>query len=262
VVFIENIRLKAALNKEQLQDRLHYRPEIIELHLVETDLDHPDKIISTIRMIQKSGTRVYLHHPMKHKGVYLDIISSDPHMRDFYDWSCRILFDICKQENIKCVIHCHYMQSASSSYHEKMKRQETRKRIEEILSYSKQVFLWEDTINGIFSAQNPYLLSEIVRPLNLALNIDISHSFIALSGSNIALEQHLEALHQYAHYFHLVDSNGRKHDSLPLGKGKINWNMVKPYIGQKDFIFEIDLKDTNYLDCTAMIDSAKYFHAL
>nr|WP_275669643.1 TIM barrel protein [Metabacillus litoralis] len=210
--------------------------------------------------MKSRGARVYLHHPMKYQGQYLDIISTDPDMRRFYDWSCEVLADICKKENIKCVIHCHYMQSESSHLTDRNKRLETKHRIEEILTICRTVFLWEDTTQGIFSANNPYLLSEIVQPLNLSLNIDISHSFIALKGDNNALKKHLELYHKHADYFHLVDSYGVEHDSLPLGKGKVDWKMVKPFIGDTDFIFEIDLKKSNYLDCNLMIESARYYN--
>lgn len=256
---IKYIRLKAAINQEQIQDRILYDPEIIELHLTEKNLHHPDEIVNTIQFLKARGIRVYLHHPMKHNGRYLDIISSNQEMRQFYNWSSELLAAICRQEQIKCIVHCHYSQSESSTFTEKAARYETRKRIEEILHMCDTSFLWEDTTQGIFSAQNPHLLEEIVRPLHLPLNIDISHSFIALNGNNRALQQHLKTYAPYANYFHLVDSLGVEHDSLPLGKGQINWEMVKPFIGDKDFIFEIDLSESYYLDCRLMIESAEYF---
>ena len=123
-------------------------------------------------------------------------------------------------------------------------------------------FLWEDTTQGIFSAENPYLWEEIVQPLDLPLNIDISHSFISLKGNNEALHRHLDRFHSFAKYYHLVDSNGEFHDALPLGLGKIDWPMVKSYVQDTDFIFEVDLKQNNYLDCTMMIESAEYYNQL
>lgn len=256
---IQYIRLKAAINEEQIHDRLLYQPEIMELHLTEKNLYHPQEIVHYIRLLKARGIRVYLHHPMKHHGRYLDIISSSPEMRQFYNWSSELIASICKQENIKCIIHCHYSDSDSSRFADKGKRYETRKRIEEILHICDQSFLWEDTTEGIFSAQNPHLLDEIVRPLHLPLNIDISHTFIALQGNNRALEQHLKTYASYANYFHLVDSLGVEHDSLPLGRGNINWAMVKPFVGDTDFIFEIDLSESQFLDCRLMIESAEYF---
>ena len=259
---MKNVRLKTALHPQQIQNRLKYNPEIIEFHLKEENLEEPEQIIKYIQQCKSEGVRVYLHHPTTYKGQYLDIISQNQEIRDYYDWSCKVLASICKQEKIKCIVHCHYVQSESSDYGNRAKRKETRKRIEEILRICDDSFLWEDTVRGIFSAENPFLLSEIVKPLQLPLNIDISHSFIALKGDNDKLQQHLESYHSFAQYYHLVDSNGIHHDALPLGTGRVNWKMVKSYVKDTDFIFEIDLKDSNYMDCSPMIESAKYFDSL
>ncbi|WP_087974191.1 TIM barrel protein [Oceanobacillus rekensis] len=259
---MENVRLKASLDPLQIENRLHYKPEIMELHLVEEDLYHPEKLVEVVHALRAQGIQVYLHHPMKYKGKFIDIISSNQEIRDFYDWSSRELAAICEQEGMQCVIHCHYANSESSDYTDSHSRKEMRQRVEQILSISEDCFLWEDTIKGIFSAENPYLFSEIVQPLQLQLNIDVSHAFIALQGDNIRLHQHLEIFHPYTSYFHLVDSFGESHDSLPLGQGNIDWNMVKPYVGKKDFIFEIDLKHSDYLDCTPMMRSVEYFNKI
>ena len=259
---MENIRLKAALDWDQISDRLKYNPEILELHVKEEDLYQPGKVVEFIRTVKAKGVKVYLHHPSRFKGQYLDIISSNREMLKFYDWSSKELATICKQENVKCVVHCHYAHSESSQIADRASRMKVRKRIEKILSVCGDSFLWEDTTQGIFSAENPYLWEEIVQPLDLPLNIDISHSFISLKGNNEALHRHLDRFHSFAKYYHLVDSNGEFHDALPLGKGKIDWPMVKSYVQDTDFIFEVDLKQNNYLDCTMMIESADYYNQL
>lgn len=259
---MKNIRLKTSLHPRQIEDRMKYNPEIVEIHLNEEDLYQPEGIVKVIQAFRSKGTTVYLHHPAKYKGKYLDIISWDREMRDYYDWSCRELVMICKQQKVKCVVHCHYAQSESSHYTDRSARTQLRKRLENILPICEDSFLWEDTIKGIFSAENPHLLQEIVKPLNLPLTIDVSHSFIALKGDNDRLKRHLDSFHSFARYYHLVDSNGEYHDALPLGKGKIDWAMVKSYVKEKDFIFEVDLKQSHYLDCTPMIESAKYYNRL
>lgn len=256
------IRLKTALNIQDIEDRVQYNPEIIELHLAEHDLYEPEIIIQRIRLLKSKGIRVYLHQPMTYKGQCLDIISSNQDMRNHYAWSCRVLASICNQEDTKCVIHCHYTSSENTDYQNPVKRKETRKQIEQMLSICNTSFLWEDSVKGIFSAENPFLFSEIVEPLNLPLTIDTSHSFIALQGDNKSLEEHLEKFHVFAAYFHLVDSMGIIHDALPLGTGRIDWRMVKPYVKDKDFIFEIDLSSSNFTDCTPMVVSADYFRCI
>ncbi|WP_067730601.1 TIM barrel protein [Oceanobacillus damuensis] len=259
---MQNVRLKASLDPLQIENRLQYEPEIMELHLVEEDLYHPESLVEVVRALKVQGIQVYLHHPMRYKGKFLDIISSSQEIRDFYDWSSWELAAICKQEKIQCVIHCHYANTESSDYMDFRARKEMRQRVEKLLSISEVCFLWEDTIKGIFSAENPYLFSEIIQPLELPLNIDVSHAFIALQGDNERLQQHLEIFHPYANYFHLVDSFGENHDALPLGQGNIDWNMVKHYVGEKDFIFEIDLKRSGFLDCTPMMRSVEYFNKI
>lgn len=262
VSYVKNVRLKMALHPLQVQDRLKYNPEIIEFHLTDTDLNEQNKIVKYTRDLKSQGIKVYLHHPVSYNGQCLDIISSSKKMRDYYDWSCKELSAICKQENVKCVVHCHYSKSESGQYVDRSLSVEMRKRLEKILTFCEKDFLWENTTRGIFSAENPFLLHEIVAPLDLPLTIDISHSFIALKGNNEKLKKHLDIYHPFAKYYHLVDSNGAYHDALPLGKGKIDWSMVKPFVKNTDFIFEIDLRSSNYTDCLPMIESAKYYNQL
>lgn len=256
------IRLKLALQPEQIADRLKYQPEILEIQLSEADLFQPDFVLAYIKEFKSRGIRVYLHHPTRFQGRYMDIISSSQEMRRFYDWSSKEIARICKQEQIKCIIHCHYSQSESSQYSGRVERVALRKRVEEILAICDQSFLWEDTIRGIFSAENPYLYSEVIGPLCLPLNIDVSHSFIALRGNNDRLKRHLDRFAPFAHYYHIVDSMGLNHDGLPLGLGKIDWAMVKKYVGDTDFIFEVDLRNSNYIDCKPMIESAEYWNRI
>lgn len=138
---MENVRLKTALHPQQIQDRLTYNPEIVEFHLTEADLAAPERLIEYIQECKAKGIRVYLHHPSKYKGTYLDIISQSQVMRNYYDWSCEVLADICKQEQIKCVVHCHYAKSESGDYENQEKRKETRKRLEEILRICDHSFM-------------------------------------------------------------------------------------------------------------------------
>ncbi|WP_147535795.1 TIM barrel protein [Bacillus marasmi] len=259
---MKNIRLKSALQADQIADRLKYRPEILEIQLNEEDLYCPQVVVDYIRDFKSRGIKVYLHHPTRFRGRYMDIISSSREMRDYYDWSSKEIASICKQEQVKCIIHCHYAQSESSLYSGRAERLALRKRVEGILAICDRSFLWEDTIRGIFSAENPYLFSEIVGPLDLSLNIDISHSFIALRGSNARLRRHLDIFAPHARYYHIVDSKGQNHDGLPLGQGRIDWEMVKSYVGDTDFIFEIDLKCSDYKDCIPMIESAEYWNRI
>jgi hypothetical protein len=255
------VRLKSNLSDNNIQNRLQYNPEIIEFHLNEIDLLDSSKLVEKIRFLKNLNIRVYLHQPSMHNGKYLDILSEDKELQKYYNESSEILSNICHEENIHSVIHAHYAKTISSDLLDKQSTIKMRKRIQEILSFAADRFVWEDTTQGIFSFDNPYLLDELVKPLDLPLNIDVSHSFIACKGDNGKLQQILESTQKYAKYYHLVDSMGIKHDSLPLGQGKIDWSMVKQYVIDKDFIFEINLKG-DHNDCTPMIDSVKYFNKI
>ncbi|MFC6603931.1 hypothetical protein ACFQDF_24330 [Ectobacillus funiculus] len=45
------IRLKTGLNIQDIEDRVQYNPEIIELHLTEHDLYEPEIITQRIRLL-------------------------------------------------------------------------------------------------------------------------------------------------------------------------------------------------------------------
>lgn len=169
-----------------------------------------------------------------------------------------MLADICKRENIRCVVHAHYVDTYSSSRTDLENTLKMKHRILEILDFCGDCFLWEDTIGGLFSYANPHLLPHLVKPLNLPLNVDISHAFISFGGDNDRLEETLRLTRPYARYYHVVDSCGEHHDSLPLGKGKIDWRRVIPYVEDRPFIFEITLPG-DHTDCTLMIESARTF---
>jgi len=254
-------RLKTAVNPRDIADRMQYRPEILEFHLVEEDLYNRKKeLIDAIAYIQSQGVRVYLHHPMKLGNQTLDIISNYPEVRAFYRESCHILFELCSMYDIKCVLHCNYAQSDNSIQISDGITSLVKKEIENILTYGRDKFLWEDSIDGTFSFKNPQLFTHIIQPLHLPLVQDISHSFIALSGDNEKLLSVTKMIAPYVQYMHLVDSFGQSHDGLPLGKGLIQWDKIKQFTYGKDFIFEISLENVH--NCSPMIQSANFYNSL
>lgn len=252
------IRLKGNFKDKTIADRLQYNPEILEFYTADTDLEQPDYMMEQIRMLKQRGIKVYLHHPVKHRGNFLDIMSRDPGMAAYYMKSCRQLADLCEAMDIHCVVHAHYQDTESSLEVSKESTRRMRDSIARVREFAGDRFLWEDSIEGIFSYANPYLLEELIAPLNLPLTVDVSHTFISFRGDNASLERVLADTRPYARYYHVVDSMGLSHDSLPLGEGKINWRMVKPYVADRDFIFEIGLKG-DHSDCTPMVESAAYF---
>jgi hypothetical protein len=255
---VKFMRLKGNLEQRNLDIRLGYNPDIIEFYLSDRDLQDPDLIRDRIRQLHDRGVKSYLHHPPKHLGEYLDILSENPQVRRFYHESCELLARICIEERAKCVLHAHYVHTASCRNVNRERTVFLREEIRKVMAYSREVFVWEDSIEGLFSYGNPYLIDDLIVPLELSLNVDVSHTFISFGGDNERLRDVLERTAPYAQYYNLVDSMGLMHDSLSLGRGRIDWRMVKPFVLGKDFIFEITLSG-DHSDCTPMVDSAYYF---
>lgn len=255
--FLLKLGLKCSYYPEQLYNRLQYKPDIIELHLNEEDLfgDKRKQLENTISMLVSNGVEVYLHHPSKYNGRYLDIIHEQKEDYLFYHLSTRILADICLSHSIKCVIHTHYILTATSTIN-KVNNDKIVNEIKQILSYGKEVFLWENSIYGLFTAQNANWFEDIVRPLNLPLAYDISHAYISFRGDNRLLLEQIEKLDSFIKYFHVVDSEGQKHDGLQLGAGQINWEPIIPFLISRPYIYEITLKDIT--DAVEMYESHLY----
>lgn len=253
------VRLKGNLEQRNLDNRLSYEPDIIEFYLSERDLGDQALIRDRIRQLHDRGVKPYLHHPPTYRGTYLDILSENPDARRFYHESCEALARICTEERAKCVVHAHYVHTASCGNVTRERTALLREEIRKIMAYSRDVFVWEDSTEGLFSyGCNPYLIEDLIEPLELPLTVDVSHTFISYRGDNERLRDILERTAPYAQYYHLVDSMGLVHDSLQLGLGKIDWRMVKPLVLGKDFIFEITLSG-DHSDCTPMVKSARYF---
>ncbi|GGO03880.1 TIM barrel protein [Saccharibacillus kuerlensis] len=253
----KGIRLKGGIDDKSFENRLRYDPEILELYLTEKDMEYTNRIRERIRELRRRGISAYMHHPSKYRGAYLDILSEDPEMRDFYRKSTEELLQICQEEDAKCVIHAHYVGLGDLPVNRE-RTIELREAIRSIPGYDSGLLLWEDSTEGLFCYSNPYLIDDLIIPLSLPLNVDVSHTFIGFQGSNDKLEEVLQRTAPYATYYHLVDSMGQRHDSLPLGEGLIEWNRVKPYVEGKDFIFEINLTG-DHTDCSPMVDSAEFF---
>ena len=69
--WMKNIRLKMALHPQQLQDRMKHNPEMVELHISEDNLYHPEEVVKYIQEFKSKGVSVYLHHPSRYKGSVL-----------------------------------------------------------------------------------------------------------------------------------------------------------------------------------------------
>lgn len=256
----KGIRLKGGIDDKSFANRLSHEPEIVELFLTEHDMERTPLIRERIRQMRSRGIKAYMHHPSKYRGAYLDILSEQPEMFAFYRESTAELLRICEEEDAKCVIHAHYVGMGNVP----IDRESTiklREAIASIPGYDSGLLLWEDSTEGFFCYSNPYLIDDLIVPLNLPINVDVSHAFIGFRGDNDKLCEVLKRTAPYARYYHLVDSMGQWHDSLPLGAGLIDWERVKPFVEGKDFIFEINLTG-DHADCTPMVESAAFYAAV
>lgn len=257
MIVLRFVRLKCSLDARQIDNRIKQQPEILELQLFEKDLAVITVLLQSIHKLKKLGIKVYLHQPVTVNNKRLDIMSTDPEIIEYYQWSCDRLIEICKQENVCCVVHAHYSRSESTFLEGLTNTLKMKERLERIMERCGDYFLWENTTKGLFSFDNPYILSEIIEPLKLPLCFDVSHAFISFKGSNEKLKHIIKQVYEYVRYYHVVDSQGIQHDALALGKGNIDWKSLKPFLLKKDFIFEIGLND--WFDCKPMIESAAYF---
>lgn len=261
MIFLLKLGLKCSYAPDQLNDRLKYQPEIIELHLVDDDLfgSKRKQLEKTISTLVSQGYQVYLHHPVTYNGRYLNILHEQEEDYLYFHLSTRILADICSAHSVKCVIHPHYVKSETTM----INPENTKRMVEElkqVLSYGKDVFLWENSIVGLFTAQNPRWFEDFIEPLNLPLVYDISHAFISFRGDNSLLLAQIEKLDPYIQYFHVVDSEGKRHDGITLGTGLIDWKPILPFIMTRPYIYEICLKDQT--DASEMIQSHLYLQDL
>lgn len=251
------MRLKTGLSEKAVEDALKYKPEIIEFYLTQKDIENEEVIYKYIKLFKEAGSRVYLHQPHYFEGEFLDIIAKEDRKREWYDFSAKKLAEICKKENIFCVIHTDYEVPILENNQDNVML--VKERIQEILKFEgSEFFLWENVIHGIFSFENENFLEDFIIGLNLPFNLDISHAFISVKGDNKKLEKILRKVNKYANYYHVVDSKGEIHDGLELGTGKIDWKMVSSYIKNKDFIFEITLEEP-HVDHKPMVRSVEYF---
>jgi hypothetical protein len=261
VIILLKLGVKCSYHPEQLYERLSYHPDIIELHLRDEDLfgENRKQLEATISMLKAQGYTVFLHHPVKYNGRFLNIMHEQQEDYLFYHLSTRILADICHTHSVKCVIHPHYIQSSASAINEENK-EKLYHEMNGILAYGREAFLWENSIYGLFTADNPDWFKDFIEPLGLPLTYDISHAFISYKGNNALLLEQIKKLDAYIHYYHVVDSEGQKHDGLTVGTGRVDWKPIIPFLMNKPYIYEITLKDQR--DAAQMIQSHLYLSGL
>lgn len=249
------MRLKSGI--DSIEDRLQYKPSTLELFLTEEDLKDRGKIKGEVGRLRDLGIYVVLHQPTTMRGKPIDIIT-EGYRRDLYILQLGQMSQLADELDIKVVFHGNYL--CEDFVVDKSLSDETYKRIENVIGNVSDNILWENAMWSGFSFANEWLVEEIIKPLELPICYDISHAFIDFKGDNDKLYESILGLMDHIEHFHVVDSLGKVHDSLELGKGLIDWERLKPLIEEKSYIFEIGLEDL--FDCREMVDSVGYFNNL
>lgn len=268
--------LKGTINKTQIDDRLQYNPKTYEFHLVWNDMFELENLIEAIEYVYEKGVEnVILHHPMdnslnesnesyfseeKDEAKYLD-----------WKWSTLMLAGIVKQyrkegKNMIALVHIVYGGDRPTHLDYGYSKEEAQENL--FKNWLEMKELVGDAIcyeNGAekeddICLRNPVIQKFIVEN-DIPICLDISHLFIGNDGDNKSLEQTMKAIKEQIVHYHIVDSMGEKHDALVLGKGNIDWKMVKENLNPlATNIFEIGLED--FMDCYPMVISYKYLNEL
>nr|WP_198044841.1 sugar phosphate isomerase/epimerase [Lysinibacillus timonensis] len=254
--------LKGSTAPRQIENRLAQKGiDIYEFHLVEDDLfgKRLKELEFAIMKLKENGVKVYLHHPMRFQGIWLHINDETSITSDFYKLSTRILVDLCERYDCYVVVHWNYgiLKNESVVEHEISDKKSLLHTINRTIQfnekYGKGRILWENGTKGIGAYRKDFILANLIVGTPLKLCFDISHAFISLNGDNNLLYKTIRMLQNNIHYYHVVDSKGKFHDSLVVGNGLIDFPRILPFILEQNYIYEIEL--ANYLDCKEMLES-------
>ncbi|MHC9533089.1 TIM barrel protein [Dellaglioa sp. L3N] len=261
--------LKAGTEPIQLHDRLQHKPDIFEFYLNEFDVsgDGLKRLSDEIDEVKDTTNKIVMHHPMKFGEQAVELAVSetaDPKLYRFVRESTETLIQLAKDKSIQTLIHGSYSKQTPmiiAEYPNFEAAQATLlKRMDYYQQYGQEHVMFENSISDLFyygSEESDYLILQ----KGYRLAFDTSHTFIKQSGSNASLQASLKRLMPNIVHYHLVDSMGEFHDSLPLGKGKIDWKQAYTLLNPNaTSIYEIDLANQN--DCREMLESHDYLQNL
>lgn len=266
-----NLGLKASDEPAQLMDRLQYRPTTFEFFTSAADLE-PDgvkRLKTAIEFVKTNVTKdVVVHHPMSYHGVHLDQLLDPSRQSEAYQFlqsSTAQLLELVTAEDCRLLVHGGYGGSESSALvQEYASLNEARAvvfaRLDELVHQGNGHVMIENGITDSFMYGDPQL-DELIIQHQLPLVCDLSHVFIGLHGDMALTMLSLKRLKPLIQHYHLVDSLGQKHDSLPLGAGLIDWQQVLPVLNPTaSMIYEVpDAVDGT---CANMLASYHYLRNL
>lgn len=261
--------LKGSTDPIQLADRLRYRPDVYEFFLDEQDfttsgLQHLRDVIA---QVQQVTPRIVLHQPMRYQGQFTELITREQAYPDLYRFIWRSTFhllNIAATTGVQVLIHGAYARQTEQQIATYPDFATAQAALFQRLDYLKQIggkqVMFENSMHPLFSYSVPAFNQQLLQR-HYRLAFDTSHCFIGAKGDNQILQQALMQLAPQVVHYHLVDSFGKSHDSLPLGQGKINWSSVLPRLNPRSsYIYEINLVDQSR--CREQIASYRYLQSV
>ncbi|VDG33314.1 sugar phosphate isomerase/epimerase [Lactobacillus sp.] [Lactiplantibacillus mudanjiangensis] len=262
--------LKAAQTPKQLMNRLQYRPKTFEFFTSAADFE-PDafkNLKTAITFVAKNVTTdIVVHHPMSYQGIHLDQLL-DPQREtvayNFLQKSTSDLLDLATDLNIRVLIHGGYGSDSATLIKEyesiTAARETVFARLDTLVRQGNGHVMIENGITPSFMYGDPQLDEQIIHH-QLPLVCDISHVFIGLHGDMELTMLALKRLKPLIKHYHLVDSLGQQHDSLPLGTGLIDWQRVLGELNPTaSMIYEVP--DETDATCANMLSSYHYLRNL
>jgi len=263
--------LKASAEPVQLMNRLQYRPTTFEFYTSAADFegDGLKHLGDAIKFVIDNVTEdVVVHHPMSYHGVHLDQLldpQRQPEAYQFLQDSTAKLLDLVTEYDCRLLVHGGYGGGESAALvAEYPSLAEARStvfaRLDELVKQGQGHVMIENGITPSFMYGDPQLDEQLIQH-HYPLVCDLSHVFIGLHGDMELTMLALKRLRPLIQHYHLVDSLGQRHDSLPLGEGLIDWQRVLSVMNPKaSMIYEVP--DESDSTCANMLASYHYLRGL
>lgn len=263
---VPKLGLKTSSDSEQLNSRLIHQPEILEFYTDQADFSKNGlkRLNDAIQEVKERATdKIILHQPMTFQGDFLEmIVPKELFPKSFYflEKSTSDLLQLAFDHHIQVLLHGSYemRNQALIAYYGSWEaaNQYLFDQLDKFSELGQAHIMFENSISPLFYFGDPDY-DALLFAKNYRLAYDLSHAFIKMRGSNRKLLASLKTLKDHIVHYHLVDSMGKTHDSLPLGQGKINWKAVLELLDpDATSIYEINLK--NMLDPTEQLQSHNF----
>lgn len=259
--------LKGSSDRIQIDDRLRHHPTVYEFFTAASDFT-PDgyrRLYDAVQYVQSKGIhQIVLHHPMKFGRYHSDVVAPERYYPDLYrfiETTTEQLIRLGHDLHVQVLVHGGYsgpeVEHMVTLYPSVEKaRQAVYHRLDRFADEGGDRIMFENSIAPVFAYGHPDQEDEILAH-HYRLAFDTSHCFIELHGDNTGLQRSLRHLAPAVVHYHLVDSLGQTHDSLQLGKGKIDWSRVLPLLNPTaTSIYEINLHDQT--NCQEQLASHEY----